>query len=114
MPAEPEAARSSVVLTAAEPPAAAILKTTGLAMEIAPSSPCWVSVTADGDAVFSGLMNAGDKRLVSAREQILINVGDAGAFAFTLNGRKGRPLGAPGQVVSRRITLSNAHEFNTP
>ncbi len=81
-------------------------------MEIAPTGTCWVSVNADGEQVFSGLMNAGDKRVVTAKEQIALNVGDAGAFAYTLNGRAGKPLGAPGEVVSTRITLANLQEFH--
>ena len=83
-------------------------------MEIAPRATCWVSVNADGDQVFSGVMNAGDKRTVTAKDQIALNVGDAGAFAYTLNGRAGKPLGAPGEGVSARITLSNLQEFLTP
>ena len=37
-------------------------------MELAPTGACWVSVTADGRQVFADLMNAGDKRLVTADE----------------------------------------------
>jgi cytoskeletal protein RodZ len=85
-----------------------------LTLEMAPRDSCWVSVTADGDLTFSGLMNAGDKRVVTAKELILLNVGDAGAFVYALNGRPGRPLGAPGAVVSKRITLSNISEFVAP
>jgi cytoskeleton protein RodZ len=90
------------------------VKATGLTMEIVPRGSCWVSVTVDGEPTFSGLMDAGDRRVIQAKEQILLNVGDAGAFAYTLNGRAGRPLGAPGEVVSTRITLSTLHEFATP
>ena len=79
-----------------------------------PAAQCWVSVNADGEHVFSGLMNAGDKRVVNAKEQIVLNVGDAGAFAYTLNGRAGKALGAPGEVVSTRITLANLNDFLTP
>ncbi len=85
-----------------------------LTMEIVPRAACWVSVTADGDLMFSMLLNAGDKRVVTAREAILLNVGDAGAFAYALNGQPGRPLGAPGEVVSKRITLTNLGEFVAP
>jgi hypothetical protein len=73
-----------------------------------------VSVNADGEHVFTGLMNAGDKRVVNAKEQIALNVGDAGAFVYTLNGRAGKALGAPGDVVSTRITLANLQDFLTP
>jgi cytoskeletal protein RodZ len=99
--------------TAAVAPAA-LPQTSGLSMEISPRATCWVSVNADGERVFSGLMNAGDKRIVIAKEEISLNVGDAGAFVYRLNGRAGKPLGAPGEVVSERITLANLNQFVTP
>jgi cytoskeletal protein RodZ len=86
----------------------------GLRMEISPRGSCWVSVTVDGAASFSALMNAGESRVVTAKEQILVSVGDAGVFAYTLNGRTGKPLGDPGEVVSTRITTSNVNEFAAP
>jgi cytoskeleton protein RodZ len=126
-PASPAPAPAAVVEPPSSPPpdpspaiqdtpgiAPGDVKTTGLTMEIMPRGSCWVSVTVDGEPTFSGLMDAGDRRVIQAKEQILLNVGDAGAFAYSLNGRAGRPLGAPGEVVSTRITLSNLHEFATP
>ncbi len=98
---------------AASVPAAAPLAS-GLSMELMPKATCWVSVNTDGERAFSGLMHAGDRRSVTAKEQIVLNVGDAGAFVYTLNGRPGKPLGAPGEVVSRRITLANIQDFFTP
>lgn len=101
----------------AAPGAAAVppgTQPSGLTMEIAPKAACWVSVTVDGEPSFSGLMNPGEKRQIAAREEILVTVGDAGAFAYTLNGRPGKPLGAPGEVVSKRINLSNYKELVTP
>jgi cytoskeleton protein RodZ len=112
-PVEPSAATAAVPVTESAPVAVAA-EPESLTMEIAPRASCWVSVTVDGEPTFSGLMAAGDRRVVSAKEQILVNVGDAGAFAYTLNGRPGRRLGAPGQVISKRITFSNLTEFTTP
>lgn len=88
--------------------------TSGMRMEIAPRAACWVSVRVDGDPTIARLMNAGEKQVVTAKEQILISVGDAGAFAYTLNGLPGRPLGAPGEVVSTRITPSNLNQYVSP
>lgn len=104
----PEAWRVPVELPAARPAGMA------LTFEITPRASCWVSVTADGEATFSGVMNAGETRVVTAREQIIFNAGDAGAFAFSLNGRAGRSLGAPGDVVSGRITPSNINDYTAP
>ncbi len=86
----------------------------GLTMEISPKASCWVSVTVDGEPIFSGLMSPGEKRQISAREEVLVTVGDAGAFTYSLNGRPGKPLGAPGEVVSKRINLSNFKDLITP
>ena len=83
-------------------------------MEIAPKADCWVSLTVDGEQVFSGVMRPGDKRRVTAREEISLNVGDAGAFAYVLNGKAGRPLGAPGEVVSKRIRVADAKDYVIP
>jgi cytoskeleton protein RodZ len=93
------------------PPASS---TAGLTMEIAPTGVCWVSVTADGEPTFSVLMRAGEKRQISARDEISLNVGDAGVFSYRLNGREGRPLGAPGEVVSKRINLADLKDYVTP
>jgi cytoskeletal protein RodZ len=86
----------------------------GLTMQIAPKGECWVSVTVDGEQAFSGLMRVGDTRQIAAHDEISLNVGDAGAFDYTLNGKVGRPLGAPGEVVSRRITLADYKDYVTP
>ena len=83
-------------------------------MELAPTGACWISVIADGRQVLSALMSPGDKQLVTAEKQIELSVGDAGAFAYTLNGRTGKSLGAAGKPVRTRITLANLPEFQTP
>jgi cytoskeleton protein RodZ len=95
-------------------PTPAAATSSGLTMEISPKASCWVSVTVDGEPIFSGLMSPGEKRQVSAREEVLVTVGDAGAFTYSLNGRPGKPLGAPGEVVSKRINLSNFKDLITP
>jgi cytoskeleton protein RodZ len=119
----PESAAPPVASTATPPPSssepspparAAAPQASGLTMEIAPTGDCWVSATADGEPTFSGLMHAGDKRQISAREEISLNVGDAGAFSYKLNGREGRPFGAPGEVVSKRIKLADLKDYVRP
>jgi cytoskeletal protein RodZ len=107
-PAADTTVATTPVLTPAPPQPA------GLAMEIAPKGVCWVSVTVDGEQAFSGLMHPGDTRRITARDEISLNVGDAGAFAYTLNGKPGRPLGAPGEVVSKRITMADSKDYVTP
>jgi cytoskeletal protein RodZ len=114
---EPQPALPLEPVSTASKPAAAppvMPQTSRISMELAPTGACWVSVTADGRQVFTGLMNAGDKQVVTAEKQVAISVGDAGTFAYTLNGRKGKPLGAAGKNIRARITLANVAEFQTP
>ena len=80
-------------------------------MVISPAASCWVSVSVDGTPSFSGLMGAGERREIAAGREIGLQVGDAGAFSYRLNGVAGRPLGASGEVVSATITLANYEEF---
>lgn len=129
-PAEPAAVVSTVELgRGAEPdlergvtsdvsrgsdPVSAAAQPVSLTLDMSPKGPCWISLTVDGQPSFSGLMNLGERRQVTAREEILLNIGDAGVFAYTLNGVPGRPLGAPGEVVSRRITLGDYKQYLAP
>ena len=59
-------------------------------------------------------MKSGENRHVSAHDEISLNVGDAGAFSYTLNGKEGRALGAPGEVVSKRIALTDLKDYIVP
>jgi cytoskeletal protein RodZ len=83
----------------------------GVLLEVAPSGACWVSLTVDGALVLSRVMQPGERVARRIREGALVQVGDAGAFAFTLNGRDARPLGGPGEVRSVRVTPDNYQTF---
>jgi cytoskeleton protein RodZ len=99
-PAEPPGAPPPMV-EASEP----------LKLELHPVGPCWVTLTVDGLQVVSRLMQAGERVVHEVREEAVVEVGDAGAFAFTINGRAGRSLGAAGQVRKARITPATAAEY---
>ena len=85
-----------------------------LLISIAPDAPCWVSATVDGEIVLSRLMQPGELERIEARDEVVLNVGDAGAFVFTLNGQAGEPLGAAGQVVTARINRENYRDYLVP
>jgi hypothetical protein len=65
----------------------------------------------DGNLAFSRLMQPGDREVLQAREEIVLHVGDAGAFAFSLNQQRGKPLGNSGQVITVRINQDNVEDF---
>jgi cytoskeleton protein RodZ len=80
-------------------------------IDIHPSGDCWVRVAADGSTVLSRVMHAGERETLRARNTVVITVGNAGAFAYSINGRPGKPLGSPGQVRTTRITRSTLSEY---
>jgi cytoskeleton protein RodZ len=75
-----------------------------LAIEIATTADCWVRVIADGKVSVARLMHAGDKEKQEVREKAVIQVGDAGAFTFSINGRPAKSLGPAGSVKTAVIT----------
>ena len=76
-------------------------------MEMRPVGPCWVDATVDGEHTVARLMNAGDVETVRVREDLTLRVGDPAAFAFTIDGVAGRPLGVEGRPVTVRINRAN-------
>jgi cytoskeleton protein RodZ len=84
--------------------------TVGLAVTRA----CWVSATVDGQKTIERLLQPGESRTVDVAHEIVLTAGDAGAVAMTLNGAPAAPLGASGQVVTRRLTLSNFKDYLQP
>lgn len=99
---EPEPANA----LATEPGAASPLL---IAIDI--TGPCWVSVRADAQLVVYRLMTAGETATVKADEELVLRIGDAATFSFTLNGLPGRSLGAAGQPVTITITRDNIQAF---
>lgn len=82
-----------------------------LRLEIHPTAPVWIEAAVDGTPVLYELVEAGDRRAVDADEEIVLRVGDAAAFAYSINGSPGRALGGPGEVRDVRITRDAYETF---
>lgn len=77
----------------------------GMRVTLATTSPCWLSLkAADGRAIFSGLMQAGERREFDLQGEIALTAGDAAALALAINGEAARPLGDAGRVVTVRFS----------
>lgn len=77
-----------------------------IALDLAVTRPCWVAVTVDGVRRTYRLVQPGERERQEGRE-FLVRVGDAGALQISLDGEPARPIGAPGEVVTLRITRDN-------
>jgi hypothetical protein len=87
--------------------AAAEIGAPPLRLEIRTTGVCWVSAVADGERAVYRLMQAGERVHVAADRDIALRVGDAGAFAYSINDAAGRPLGRSGEAVTIHITIDN-------
>jgi len=88
------------------PPAA-----TQLTLEVAPTADCWVSITVDGTKRLARVMPVGEKQRFVVTKEATVEIGDAGAFAYRINGKPGRPLGETGQVRTLTVTPDTAAQF---
>ena len=85
-----------------------------LNLDISFHNDTWIQVHADGELIYEGIKLPGGKLQVIAQEEIVIDVGNAGGFTYTLNNQKGKPFGPSGAVEKNiRITLDNLDEFIT-
>ena len=82
-----------------------------LTLDVHPTGLCWVKVTADGRPVLARLMKAGEKQSLPFRDHALLQIGDAGAFAFSIDGQPGRSLGQPGEVRLVRISRETLSRY---
>ena len=85
-----------------------------LRLVVAPSGRCWVQVTADGQMRVAREVSAGERITVDAAERLQVVVGDAGNFAYELNGRAGKALGRAGQVARATILPATVPQFQAP
>lgn len=76
-----------------------------------PHGPCWLAAGADGNPVFARLLQAGERETIEVYDELVLRVGDPGALSFSINGRRGRAVGQPGEPVNVRITKDNFREF---
>jgi transcriptional regulator with XRE-family HTH domain len=83
-----------------------------LNLDIAFHQDTWIQVYADGEQIYEGIKLPGGKLQVVAREEVVIDVGNAGGLTYTLNEHRGRALGPPGAVRKNiRITLDSLDDF---
>jgi cytoskeleton protein RodZ len=82
-----------------------------MTLEMHPTSECWVKLTVDGRPVLARTMRGGEKEVRTVQDRMVIEVGDAGAFAFSVDGRAGKPLGIAGQVRTANITRDTLSQF---
>jgi cytoskeleton protein RodZ len=82
-----------------------------LEVEVQAEGPCWLGATADGERVVYRVLNKGERVTLQAHDELVLRIGDAGAFRFTINGIPGRRLGDAGDDLTLRLTPSNFRNY---
>jgi cytoskeletal protein RodZ len=82
-----------------------------LKLDVHPTSECWVSLTVDGRRLFARVMQGGEHESHTVQREAVVEIGDAGAFAFSVNGRPGKSLGDKGQVKTLKLTPSTFAQY---
>jgi hypothetical protein len=70
--------------------------------------PVWMRVDVDGSSDIGRTYAAGETRVLTPRQLVSIRAGDAGAVLLGIGGGAPAPLGADGQVITRRIPATDA------
>ncbi len=117
--ARPQPASERLQTAVTPPPRALepVLQAQETPLEIALSflAETWIQVYADGELKIDGLKRAGEKAACQAQKEFVLHTGNAGGFAFTINGKPGNPLGDPGIVLTDvKITTENYGQFLRP
>lgn len=101
------AAPVAAATTAAAPTAAPQEPQKGVILNIKENS--WVEIRGkDGKSIVSRVLEAGDRYYVPDRPDLTISLGNSGGVELEVEGKKLKPLGAPGEV-KRNIPLDGAY-----
>src|SRR6185436_9749645 len=84
--------------TSARETSSAVAPASQFRLEIAPIADCWVSVAVEARKMLARVIPAGEKQSFAVVKEAVVEVGDAGAFAYAVNGKPGKSLGDKGQV----------------
>ena len=94
---QPAAAEAVVPVLTADPSG-------NLVLNIEATEKTWIEVSADGKRIFMGVLQPGEKKLISTLQNAKMVVGNAGGIAVSKGGRDIGPIGPRGQVRTVNIT----------
>lgn len=92
-------------------PSAMPTQSRAIVIKIHADETSWVQITADGRAVLSRNLTAGETQTIEADRDVAVQFGNAGAISWTVNGRVAKPLGALGEVKRATLTKENVADF---
>jgi cytoskeleton protein RodZ len=108
----PETSASSVVDSPSAPPDSppapspiaspqpSVAPSSDIEVSVDLANESWLRVTVDGEIQYEGILPQGEQRTWTAKEQLIIRAGNAGAVLASFNGAAPQPLGNQGAVAT--------------
>src|SRR5947209_4781730 len=78
-------------------------------VEVSALERTWVSANADGKDVYTGVLQAAERKTLESREIARVRTGDAGAVQIIFNGKNLGALGSRGQVETVEFQKNGYH-----
>ncbi len=102
---------SPAVNPAAPPPATVPVAPDQVAVRLQITGDCWVRATVDGTVMFEQIMTAGETRDINPGRDVYLQVGNAGAVQWTINGQQAQALGKAGEPAAVRINRTTLPRY---
>jgi len=80
-------------------------------LDVHPTADCWISLTIDGRKVLARVLRSGEHATYAVAREAVVEIGDAGAFAYSIDGRPGKSLGDKGRVRTLRLTPATVSQY---
>lgn len=74
-------------------------------VEMEAGGPCWLEVNSDGQELFAGMLQPGDKRTYEAKDRMIVKYGNVGVMKVNFNGQPQNMAGEQG-VAIKTYTLN--------
>jgi cytoskeletal protein RodZ len=91
--------------------AAAAVPADQVALRLQITADCWVRATVDGTVVLEQTLAPGDTRELKPGREVYLQVGNAGAVRWWINGQPAKSLGQTGQTAAERINRTTLAGF---
>lgn len=93
------------------PPASPAVSGNNIAVELRAESDCWIFVAADGARAVSRMLRTGEQERVEAKREMLLDIGNAGALQWTINGKPAKSMGKAGAHVRLTVSAANLQDY---
>jgi hypothetical protein len=80
-------------------------------VEVTALRPCLLTAGVDGRPLVDARLDTGGRQPFDAKIELILTVSDPSAIEWTINGLRGRTLGAEGVTTTVRLTPDNYQSF---